>query len=148
MSSYCIVPDDDLRERFYAWVDANEFDSPNLFAPIATIAAYRQGEQWRKQMLAYVEDNVRYVEEFCAEHIPGIKPMRPQASFLVWLDCRGLNLSHEQLIDLFVNKAKLALNDGAMFGAQGEGFMRLNVGTPRANLRDAFTSLHNALMHQ
>ena len=155
VSSYCIVPDDDLRERFYAWVDANEFDSPNLFAPIATIAAYSQGEQWRKQMLAYVDDNVRYVEEFCAEHIPGIKPMRPQASFLVWLDCRGLNLSHEQLIDLFVNKAKLALNDGAMFGAQGEGFMRLNVGTPRANLQDAFislrnaiTSLHNAIMQQ
>jgi cystathionine beta-lyase len=77
--------------------------------------------------------------------MPQIKPLRPQASFLVWLDCRALGLNHDQLIDLFVNKARLALNDGAMFGPGGEGFMRMNVGTPRAVLQQALQQLSEAL---
>ena len=69
---------------------------------------------------------------------------RPQASYLVWLDCRGVGLSHSQLIDLFVNKARLALNDGATFGNEGSGFMRLNVGCPRSMLQPALEQLKNA----
>lgn len=95
-------------------------------------------------MLDYVEGNIRFVEEYCKEHLPKIKPLRPQASFLVWLDCRELGLSHEQLIDLFVNKAHLALNDGEMFGPGGEGFMRMNVGTPRSILLQALQQLETA----
>ena len=96
-------------------------------------------------MLAYVEDNVRFVEDYCREHIPGIRPLRPQASFLVWLNCRGLELSHDKLLDLFIDKAHLALNDGEMFGPGGEGFMRLNVGTPRSVLRQALEQLAKAV---
>ena len=145
VSSYSIVPNGDLRERFYGWLKANELDDPTLFAPIATIAAFRKGEEWRKQMLAYVEENVNFVENYCKEHIPGIRPLRPQASFLVWLDCNGLGLNHEQLLDLFIDKAHLALNDGEMFGPGGEGFMRLNIGTPRAVLRQALDQLAEAV---
>lgn len=145
VSSYSIVPNGDLRERFYGWLKANELDEPTLFAPIATIAAFRKGEEWRKQMLAYVEENVNFVENYCKEHIPGIRPLRPQASFLVWLDCKGLGLNHEQLLDLFIDKAHLALNDGEMFGPGGEGFMRLNIGTPRAVLRQALDQLAEAV---
>jgi putative cystathionine beta-lyase patB len=145
VSSYSIVPNGDLRERFYGWLKANELDEPTLFAPIATIAAFRKGEEWRKQMLAYVEENVNFVENYCKEHIPGIRPLRPQASFLVWLDCNGLGLNHEQLLDLFIDKAHLALNDGEMFGPGGEGFMRLNIGTPRAVLRQALDQLAEAV---
>lgn len=145
VSSYSIVPNGDLRERFYGWLKANELDEPTLFAPIATIAAFRKGEEWRKQMLAYVEENVNFVENYCKEHIPGIRPLRPQASFLVWLDCNGLGLNHEQLLDLFIDKAHLALNDGEMFGPGGEGFMRLNIGTPRAVLRQALDQLTEAV---
>lgn len=145
VSSYSIVPNGDLRERFYGWLKANELDEPTLFAPIATIAAFRKGEEWRKQMLAYVEENVNFVENYCKEHIPGIRPLRPQASFLVWLDCNGLGLNHEQLLDLFIDKAHLALNDGEMFGPGGEGFMRLNIGTPRAVLRQALNQLTEAV---
>ena len=72
-------------------------------------------------------------------------PVRPQASFLIWLDCRRLGLSQKQLVDLFVNKARLALNDGAMFGAEGEGFMRMNIACPRSVLIDALNSLANAV---
>lgn len=145
VSSYAVISNDDLRQRFYGWLKANELDEPTIFAPIATIAAYQKGEEWRKQMLAYVEDNVRFVEDYCRERIPGIRPLRPQASFLVWLNCRGLELSHDKLLDLFIDKAHLALNDGEMFGPGGEGFMRLNVGTPRSVLRQALEQLAKAV---
>ena len=146
VSSYAIVPNLTLRRRFYTWLEANELNDPPLFAPIATIAAYQNGEQWRRQMLAYVEENIRFVEDYCRENIPAVKPLRPQASFLVWLDCRALGLNHEQLIDLFVNRAHLALNDGEMFGQGGEGFVRLNVGTPRAILKQALEQLKRAIL--
>lgn len=151
VSSYAIVPNPTLRRRFYTWLEANELNDPPLFAPIATIAAYQQGEEWRRQMLSYVEDNILFVEGYCRENLPGIKPWRPQASFLVWLDCRGLGLSHDELVDLFVNKAHLALNDGAMFfgkpkpGNDLGGFMRLNVGTPKSVLKTALEQLKTAL---
>lgn len=145
VSSYAVISNDDLHQRFYGWLKANELDEPTIFAPIATIAAYQKGEEWRKQMLAYVEDNVRFVEDYCREHIPGVRPLRPQASFLVWLNCRGLELSHDKLLDLFIDKAHLALNDGEMFGPGGEGFMRLNVGTPRSVLRQALEQLAKAV---
>ena len=151
VSSYAIVPNPTLRRRFYTWLEANELNDPPLFAPIATIAAYQQGEEWRRQMLGYVEDNILFVEEYCRENLPGIKPWRPQASFLVWLDCRGLGLNHDELVDLFVNKAHLALNDGAMFfgkpkpGNDLGGFMRLNVGTPKSVLKTALEQLKTAL---
>lgn len=145
VSSYAVISNDDLRQCFYGWLKANELDEPTIFAPIATIAAYQKGEEWRKQMLAYVEDNVRFVEDYCREHIPGIRPLRPQASFLVWLNCRGLELSHDKLLELFIDKAHLALNDGEMFGPGGEGFMRLNVGTPRSVLRQALEQLAKAV---
>lgn len=145
VSSYAIVPNPTLRRRFYSWLEANELNDPPLFSPIATIAAYSQGESWRKQMLAYIEENIRFVEEYCQQHLPKIKPWRPEASFLVWLDCRPLGLQHDELIDLFVNRAHLALNDGAMFGPGGEGFMRLNVGTPRSILLQALLQLEKAM---
>lgn len=144
VSSYAIVPNDSIRRRFYTWLEANEFNDPPLFSPIATIAAYQQGETWLKEMLDYVEGNIRFLEDFFLQHLPKIKPLRPQASFLVWLDCRGLGFTHEQLIDLFVNKAHLALNDGEMFGTGGEGFMRMNVGTPRSVLLQALLQLKEA----
>lgn len=145
VSSYAIVPDAGLRERFYGWLQANELNEPTIFSPIATVAAFTQGDEWRRTMLSYVQDNIDYVIDYCREYLPAIRPLRPQASFLIWLDCRGLGLDHDALIDLFVNKARLALNDGEMFGPGGRGFMRLNVGCPRAILTEALTRLTEAL---
>ena len=145
VSSYSIVPNDELRRRFHEWMEANEMNAAPLFSPIATIAAFRKGEEWRKQMLEYVEGNIDFLTCYCRENMPKIKPLRPQASFLVWLDCRSLGLDHDQLIDLFINKAGLALNDGEMFNPGGQGFMRLNVGTPRTILKSALDRLHKAI---
>ena len=145
VSSYAIVPDEKLRERFFRWLEASELSAAHLFAPIATMAAFNHGEEWRQQMISYIEGNIRFIEDFCAENLPQIKPLRPQASFLVWLDCRGLGLGHDDLIDLFVNKAGLALNDGEMFSPGGEGFMRLNVGTSRKILEQAMNRLQDSV---
>lgn len=148
VSSYAIVPNADIRQRFFGWLQANELNEPTIFAPIATIAAFRQGEAWRQEMLRYVEGNIDFVIDYCDKYLPGIKALRPQASFLVWLDCRGLKLSHDALVDLFVKEAHLALNDGEMFGKGGEGFMRMNVASPRSVLHQALEQLRQALNKQ
>ena len=143
--SYAVVPNEVLRKNFYSWIEANEFGSAPLFSPIATIAAFRKGEDWRKQMLAYLESNIELVESFCKERIPQIKPLRPQASFLIWLDCRVLGLDHDSLISLFIERAGLALNDGEMFSPGGQGFMRLNIGCPRETVKAALLKLEQAV---
>ena len=145
VSSFAIVPNAELRTKFFRWLAANELNEPTIFAPIATIAAFTQGDEWRKQMLKYIEGNVLFVEAYCKKHIPGVKPLRPQASFLVWLDFTELKLDHAQLLDLCVDKAHLAMNDGEMFGPGGESHMRLNVGTPRAILQQALEQLAEAV---
>lgn len=156
MSSFSIIPNGEIRRRFSSWLEVNELNEPTLFAPIATIAAFRNGEEWRRQMLRYVEGNIDFVVDFFAKNIPQIRPIRPQASFLVWLDCRQLGLNHDQLLNLFVDKAHLALNDGEMFfgsdeeneaatHGKGHGFMRLNVGTQRSVLKRALNQLKAAL---
>lgn len=145
VSSYAIVPNEAIRERFFKWLSANELDDPTFFATAATVAAFEHGEEWRKQMLRYVEGNIGFLVDYCSRNIPPIRPLRPQASFLVWLDCRALHMSQEELADLFVKKARLALNSGDMFGKEGTGFMRLNVGCPRATLAKALEQLRAAL---
>lgn len=140
VSSWMIVPNKQLRAPFYRWMEANEFSSPTFTATVGTEAAYRHGEEWLDQLLPYIEGNVVAVEKFFAENRPEIKPLRPQASFLMWLDCRDMGLSQNQLVDWFKSHG-LALNDGSMFGAAGTGFMRLNIAMPRAALLAALSSL-------
>lgn len=145
VTSYAVVPNDQIRERFFSFLEAGEFSSGTIFAYTATIAAYTYGAEWLQQMRTYVMDNVRYVDEYLQANIPQIKAYLPQASFLIWLDCRKLGLSQAELIDLFQKKAKLALNDGSMFGPGGEGHMRLNVGCPRSVLEEALNRLKQAV---
>ena len=134
VSSFAVISNPQIRDKFYGWLKANEFDEAPIFSHIATIAAYTHGYNWRKDLLKYFTGNIITAEQYLAENIPQIKPWRPDASFLIWLDCRSLGLSQEELVDLFVNHARVALNDGAMFGKEGEGFMRLNIGMPRKSL--------------
>ena len=96
-------------------------------------------------MLRYVEANVDFTDDFLRRYVPRIRAIRPEASFLVWLDCRKLGLAHDALVDLFVARAGLALNDGEMFGPGGEGHMRLNVGLPRNRLAEALERLRAAV---
>lgn len=144
VSSYAIVPDDTIRRKFFHFLEAGELNSAHLFAYTATIAAYTKGNEWRKQMIEYVQNNVGFIDNFLKENIPALKIHKPRASFLVWLDCRGLNLTQPELVSFFTNKAGLALNDGCIFGPGGEGYMRLNIGCPRSILEKAMRNLEKA----
>ena len=145
VSSFCVVPNPQLRGKFFRYLEANELNGTMFLSTVATEAAYTRCDEWRKQMLAYLEENVDFVCDYVQQHIPGIVAVRPEASFLVWLDCRGLGLDHDALIDLFVNKACLALNDGEAFGPGGEGHMRMNIACPRAVLAEALGRLEKAV---
>lgn len=141
VSSYAIVPDAELREKFFAWLEANELDMATIFAMVATEAAFTKGDSWRCQMLKYIEQNIDFVADYLVENLPAVKVVKPQASYLVWLDFSGLGLSHAELVDTIVNRAHLAMNDGAMFGCEGEQHMRMNVGTRREVLQQAMQQL-------
>ncbi len=144
-SSFCYVPDPDVKKRFFGFLDANELSLGSLFAYTAAYAAFSKGEEWRQQLLTYLQQNVDFTEQFLYNKIPQIKMMRPQASFLIWMDFRRLGLTHKELVDLLLHKAKVGLNSGLDYGPDGEGFMRLNIGTPRANVEEALTRIYKAL---
>lgn len=147
IASHAIVFNNDLRERFYLYLEQNDLVMGNAFAYPAVEAAYTQGEDWLKQMLNYVYENIRLVDTSLKQKMPKIKAILPEASFLIFLDCRELGYeTQEQLVDFFVNKARLGLNDGAMFGKEGTGFMRLNVATPRSIVEEAMKRLEEAYL--
>ena len=145
VTSYSIIPNERIRETFYSFMEAGEFCAGTIFAYTATTAAYTYGAEWLQQMRMYIMENVRFVDEFIQTNLPAIKVYLPQASFLIWLDCRGLKLSQAELVALFQDKAGLALNDGSMFGPGGEGHMRLNIGCPRSVLEKAMIALKKAI---
>lgn len=145
VSSFAIVPNQELRDKFFYFLESSELNQAHIFAYVGTTAAYSNGQDWLNQMMNYVVKNVDFVEEYLAAHIPQLKIVRPQASFLIWLDCRGLNMNQKDLVNFFINEAKLALNDGSTFGQGGEGFMRLNVGCPKAIIEKALNNLREAV---
>lgn len=145
VSSWMVIKNPNLRRDFYQWLEVNEFNAPVMISTIGAEAAYTHGERWLDEMLAYVEDNIRFVVDFLAVNVPAVKCAVPEASFLVWLDFTALGLDQQQLMDLLLDKAHLALNDGSMFGSQGNGFMRLNVGTPRCVLCQALEHVAEAV---
>lgn len=145
VSSYSIIPNPTLKQKFHDYLASSELDEGHLFVFPATQAAYNHGDEWLAEAKEYIWDNVCFVDDYLKANVPQIKVMRPEASFLIWLDCRNLNLSQKDLVSLFVNDARLALNDGAMFGAGGEGFMRMNIGTQRSVLKIALDNLKKAV---
>ena len=145
VSSFAVIPDRKIRDQYLGYLTPRELTQGTLFAYTATTAAYDECEEWLSEMIEYVQGNVDYVNNYLKEHIPQIKVVLPEASFLIWLDCRELQLSQAELVKFFVDQAKLALNDGTMFGPGGEGFMRLNVGTSRKVLEQALNNIKKAI---
>ena len=144
-ASHAIIFNEDLRARFRKFMDAGELDMGHVFAFLSVEAAYTHGTEWLDQCLAYIQGNIDYTEHYLKEQIPTIKMIRPQASYLIFLDCRELGLNREELNRLFVEDAHLALNEGTTFGKEGEGFMRLNIACPRATLEQALKQLTQAV---
>lgn len=144
-TSLAIIENIVLRKKFLAVFEALDLNSGNIFGLTALTAAYLQGEDWLEALLAYLDANAAYMTAYIDAHIPGITLARPEATFLAWLDCRGLQLSQSELKQFFVQQAKVGLNDGRTFGSAGEGFMRLNFGCSRYMLQQGLERIAAAV---
>lgn len=145
ISSFYVIQNAELRHRFASYLEASEMNAGNIFAYIGAVAAYQYGEQWRLEMLDYVQANINYVIDYLKNNIPEIVPMKPEASFLLWLDCEKLGMETDDLHAFFSLKAGLGLNKGTIFGPGGEYHLRLNVACSRKILEQAMTQLKRAV---
>ena len=140
-TAYCIIPDADLRKRYMDGLHNAKLAEASVFSAVATIAAYSHEPVWLNDLKQYLEGNILRVEQFFREQDLGIRAIKPEASFLVWLDCRRKGLSQEKLIAWFQEEAGILVNNGAGYGTGGEGFVRLNVGCPRSLVDEALSRL-------
>lgn len=143
-ASIAVIPNDELRERFVA-ARADLVRGPNILGLTAATAAYKDGGPWLDAVLAYLDSNRDYVTRFIHDEMPGIRMFPPEATYLGWLDCRGANLPDNDPYTFFLEKAKVALNDGPTFGEDGRGFVRLNFACPRSMLTDGLNRMKAAL---
>ena len=143
--SNIFIVNENLRKKFKQELKKTANADINVMGLIACQAAYSQGEDWLRQVKIYIAENLEYVKTFLRDNLPQVKLVEPEGTYLLWLDFRELNLTEEELEDLIINKAKLWLDGGTMFGTEGVGFQRINIACPQKILIQAFTQLKEAL---
>lgn len=144
-TSYVVAPNAEILKRYNAGLDAMHIGFGNLFGNVALEAAYNGGDEWVDQLISYLKGNVDFAIGYAEKNIPQMHIVRPEATFLLWCDCREFNMSERELSDFFAHRAKVAVNMGSMFGQEGRGFVRLNIGCPRATLETALERIKTAL---
>jgi len=145
-TSSMIIPNNVLRKYFNRKIESLHIGNGNIFGTVASIAAYSEGEEWLGELLEYLDKNVKYIMDYCREHIPEITPVRSEATYMMWLDCRKLGMNGKELQDFFVGKAGIGLNEGSAFGPGGEGFMRINIGTTLQIVSRAMGQIEKAIV--
>lgn len=143
--SNIFISNRELRHKFRQQVNAAGISQLSPFGLVACETAYTQGEEWYQAMLAYVAENIAFTKEYVEKHLPGVEMVGHEGTYLVWLDFRKTGLSVEELEDLIVNRAKLWLDSGKIFGKSGEGFQRINVACPRQILEEALHRIREQL---
>lgn len=144
-TSNIIIPDAELRARFAQTLKSNGLFGIGVFGVVALEAAYNHGEEWLEQVLDYLEGNLCYLEDYVAQHIPQLSVVHPEGTYLVWIDCRRLGLDKRALKRLMLEEARVYLEDGYIFGSEGEGFVRMNIACPRSILVEALERIKNAI---
>ncbi len=144
-ASTTIFPNAEMKARYDRFWMNMDIHRNNAFSSVAMEAAYREGEEWLEQLLEYLSGNFAFIKEYFEKYIPRIKPNMPDATYLVWLDCRKLGLDNEALRRFMIEKAKLGLNEGNTFGRSLSGYMRLNAACPRSVLEKALDQLRTAV---
>lgn len=144
-TSSVVISNPVLRKYFKSKIDHLHIGNGNIFGTISSVAAYSEGREWLSELLVYIEGNVNYVMDYCREFIPEIIPSRPEATYMIWLDCRKLGMTGKELNEFFVSKAGIGLNEGSGFGPGGEGFMRMNLGTTRTRIMKAMEQIRKAV---
>jgi cystathionine beta-lyase len=132
--SALIIPGMPIRTTITQVFNSLHVSASNPFSIVAFEAAYREGEAWLEELLVYLRDTRDCVETFLAQHLPEIKVIKAKGTYLLWLDCRALNMTDIQLKDFMIQKASVGMSPGTLFGAEGSGFMRLNIGAPRCTI--------------
>ena len=143
-TSFAIIPDTKVRQAYTLEQNRSGITNGNPFGIEALISAYTKGAPWLEQLKSHLLSNITYVKIFLQKNDIPIDVVPTEATFLMWFDCKGMGMAHEELVDFFIYKAKLGLNDGLSFGTAGEGFMRLNVGTSKEVLKEAMERLLHA----
>ncbi|WP_210365738.1 MalY/PatB family protein [Bacillus sp. REN3] len=143
-ASAAVIPNKEMKAKFKRIQQQQGFFTLNTFAIAGMEAAYRNGEEWLGQLLAYLEENMRIAIDYIGEHLPMLKPMRPDATYLLWIDCRELGLSDEEIREKLLYKGKIGLEPGKKYGKGGEGFVRMNLACPRGTLDDGLERLKKA----
>lgn len=143
-TSNIIIPNEELRSRFNQAGEDAALKSFNIFGAVACEAAYRHGGDWLDQLLAYLDGNRRYALEFIGERLPGLAAYNPEGTYFLWLDCRSLGLGNAELEQFMLREARLWFNQGHIFGAEGSGFVRINLATRRAVVEEALHRLELA----
>lgn len=146
-ASTTVFPNEEFKKRFDEFWMNMDIHRNNAFSSVAMEAAFNKGEEWLDQLLEYLSGNFDYVKGFCEEQIPQIKVNIPDATYLMWMDCRGLGLDNDALRRFMIEKAGLGLNEGRTFGRSLTGYMRLNAACPRSVLRQAMKQLKEAVDH-
>ena len=144
--SALIVPNETHRLAIQLHLEKMGVSTANPFNLVAFEAAYREGGDWLNALMVYLQITVEAAITFINTHMPQINVIRPQGTYLLWLDCRKLNLDDEALTRFFIKEAKLGLSPGVMFGCGGNGFMRMNIGTAKAYVMAALIRLQSALI--
>lgn len=144
-TSSVIIADAELRKKFYGTIENLHIGNGNIFGNEASVAAYTYGDEWLDDLLDYIRGNVEVLVGFFQENIPLIKPVIPEATYMVWLDCREMGMTGPELSDFFINKAGIGLNEGSSFGPGGEGFMRINLACNRKLLNEALHKIESAI---
>lgn len=135
--------DNDLRSRIDKAININEVCDVNPFGVAATIAAYNEGEEWLNQLVDYLHDNYEAMAEFCRRELPEFPITRLEGTYLVWMDCSSLGMPSDALEHALLDDARLWLNAGTMYGAEGEGYMRWNIACPRSVMLDGLNRFLN-----
>jgi cystathionine beta-lyase len=143
VSAYAIVSDSILKKKFYKIFQRYHLTQSTPISLEATIAAYQSSDIWLDTLLTYLKSNLQYIRKRLLS-IPHIEPMPVESTFLLWLDCRGLNMSDRDLEEFFIKKVRVGLNSGVSFGSGGSGFMRLNYATSKVVLKEAMNRLEVA----
>lgn len=136
-SAFVVIPNAELKAKFDARIETLHLKSMNYFNEDAVTAAYNEGEEWLDELLIYLQGNVDYAINYMNEHLPEVKPFRPEGTILLWVDCRSLGLDIDGLKQLMYQKARVAFIEGSVFGKEAEGYLRINLACPRSILHEA-----------
>jgi cystathionine beta-lyase len=145
-TSSVVISNPELRKKFNSVVEKLHVGNGNIFGTAASVAAYTNGADWLDELIMYLDTNVGYVMDFCRDNLPEIIPLRTEATYMIWLDCRSLGMKGKELQSFFVTKAGVGMNEGSSFGPGGEGYMRMNLACTKNTLIKALNQIEKAIM--